>query len=293
MRTKINFTTPQPPSKLALLLKNVLPQRRIRIMTMIRDPVALYASNWAMWMCPLNRGVTEWNYKRQTRGLNPQCQGMNVSEIVDQIIQEYSSQCHQKGISRRARHACRALQNGTDPLPHCRSARALLESKQYDMLHNMYAEVMGGYYTTRGQTVAEHTIIAKLLAEENALQDLGGLETPNGEADFVWFGITERMFESVCLLYYSFRVNTPSSMELPTDRVMKCSPITWWTDDDKRKARLREPLDDALYRAANAILDVRLVKMRNEIQRQLDAGTITLDDMPFVGHGCFENQSPT
>ena len=50
--------------------------------------------------------------------------------------------------------------------------------------------------------------------------------------------------------------------------------------------KAREPADYAVWRAANAIMDVRLLRMKMEIQARLDAGE-TEESMPYVERGCF------
>ena len=58
----------------------------------------------------------------------------------------------------------------------------------------------------------------------------------------------------------------------PVRRVQQCSPTSWWTQEDRATVVEREPADYAVWRAANAILDVRMEKMKMEIQALLDAG---------------------
>lgn len=116
--------------------------------------------------------------------------------------------------------------------------------------------------------------------EEYTLEDLGGLDTTTisgagdgvgpPEPDFIWFGITERMKESTTLFYYFFKVKP--LQETPIHRVQECRPNSWWSEEDREEIKRREPADYAVWRAANAILDVRMEKMRSEVQALLDAG---------------------
>lgn len=115
--------------------------------------------------------------------------------------------------------------------------------------------------------------------EEYTLQDLGGLDlTISGagdgvgppEPDFIWFGITERMTESTVLFYFQFK-STPLP-RTPIHRVQECRPNSWWTNENKKIVIEREPADYAVWRAANAIMDVRIKKMKMDIQSLLDAG---------------------
>ena len=114
--------------------------------------------------------------------------------------------------------------------------------------------------------------------EEYALQDLGGLDLTisgagNGgppEPDFVWFGITERMKESTTLFYYQFKAKPLP--QTPIHRVQDCRPNSWWTSKDREIVKEREPADYAVWRVANAIMDVRMEKMKMEIQKLLNKG---------------------
>jgi len=116
--------------------------------------------------------------------------------------------------------------------------------------------------------------------EEYTLQDLGGLDATISSAkdgvsgppepDFLWFGITERMKESTTLFYYSFKA--APLPRTPIHRVQECRPNSWWTSEDREIVREREPADYAVWRAANAIMDVRMEKMKMEIQALLDKG---------------------
>lgn len=98
------------------------------------------------------------------------------------------------------------------------------------------------------------------------------------EPDFLWFGITERMHESVCLFSYTLGVHMPK--HTPHARVMNCPPTSWWTKDHRDEVRRREPYDYAVWRSANAILDVRLMKMRWEVQRRMkdEGGDLTNEE---------------
>lgn len=146
------------------------------------------------------------------------------------------------------------------------------------------AEAFLNNHTAHGFSAAE--------VEKYTLVDLGGLDTTithaaykgynpkpagksdaghtnnNAEPDFLWFGITERMKESACLLYYTLGVKPLP--KTPEHRVMKCSPTSWWSEEHREEVRRREPADYAVWRAANAILDVRVLKMREDVRAKLE-----------------------
>ena len=114
--------------------------------------------------------------------------------------------------------------------------------------------------------------------EKYTLEDLGGTDpTISGageggppEPDFIWFGITERMKESTALFYYYFKAKPLP--RTPIHRIQDCRPTAWWTAKDREIVKQREPADYAVWRAANAILDVRMERMKMEIQHLLNSG---------------------
>lgn len=90
------------------------------------------------------------------------------------------------------------------------------------------------------------------------------------EPDFLWFGITERMHESTCLLFYALGVKPLP--EIPRERVVNCSPTSWWNNEERHIVREREQADYAIWRTANAMLDVRVWMMREEVIRKMENG---------------------
>lgn len=288
-----------------------LPHRRLRAITMLRDIVDFRASNHAMIMCGLNYEVTRWNNKRQTQGLPRVCtpmDGLNISALVDRKISDLMDRCRaedamlasgkkiQKRLFPALRKQCADEKSGIDTLAHCRSADHLLASSEYDKHYrSMFKALMGRFH--RGQEFTNTTAYGRMTygferaeesrgysiesVEEYTLQDLGGLDTTTisgagdgvgpPEPDFVWFGITERMKESTVLFYYQFRARQSPS-EHWTKRVQECRPNSWWTDANRLAVIQREPADYAVWRAANAIMDVRMEILKMEIKELLRGG---------------------
>ena len=90
---------------------------------------------------------------------------------------------------------------GEDPYLYCRSVPALLDRPHYaEKYSNVYKN-----RTTQDRTDSDY--------EASALEYLGKL---------FWFGVTERMAESMCLLNYDLRV--PYRKEIPETRKNECSP---------------------------------------------------------------------
>ena len=66
------------------------------------------------------------------------------------------------------------------------------------------------------------------------------------------------------------------------------SPVLWWSEEDRETVKTKEPADYAVWRAANAIIDVRVTRMKLEIQVRLGTGE-TEASMPYVSRGCFSD----
>ena len=311
-------------TKTGAFLLEQLPHRRLRAITMLRDIVDFRASNHAMIMCGLNYEVTRWNNEREAHGLERVCSpkdGLNISALVDRKIHDLLDKCQtesdilarhekpKKKLFDEQRRQCAKEEKGIDTLVHCRSANHLLASNEYDKHYrSMFTALMGRYHrkqeftnsTAYGRmgygfkSVEKTTGYSIATVEEYTLQDLGGLDTAitisgagdgigPAEPDFVWFGITERMKESTILFYYTFRAKQSPSNHW-TKRVQECRPNSWWTDADRVAVIQREPADYAVWRAANAIMDVRIEKMKLEIQELLRAGE-TRESLYYVDWG--------
>ncbi|KAL3777005.1 hypothetical protein ACHAW5_006977 [Stephanodiscus triporus] len=296
-------------TRTGIFLLDQLPHRRLRVVAMLRDVVDFRASNHAMIMCGLNYEVMRWNAQREARGLTRVCsprEGLNISEMVDNKIRDLVERCRAeeallakgerpaKKLFPQQRKQCADEESGIDTLAHCRSADHLLASPQYDKHYrSMFKALMGRFH--REQEFTNNTAYKGMgygferaeesrgfsieKVEEYTLQDLGGLDTTISgagdgvgppEPDFVWFGITERMKESTALFYFQFRV--APLPRTPDKRVQECRPTSWWTDENREVVKEREPADYAVWRAANAIMDVRMEKMKMEIRSLLRAG---------------------
>ncbi|KAL7512048.1 hypothetical protein ACHAXN_009496 [Cyclotella atomus] len=287
-------------TKTGQFYRKYFPNKRLRAVTMLRDPVDFRASNHAMIMCGLNHEVEVFNRDRVARGLERICtpeEGLNISALIDVKIEGILQKCqeekqHPEKQIKARQSQCALQKSGVDTLEQCRSPSHLLNHVQYQKHYrSMFHGVMGRYHRQQpfggtaygrmgyGYTPVELTKGYSMQAvEEYTLKDLGGLDlTISGEGeggrpepDFLWFGITERMVESVVLFYYTFRVRPVK--KVPKARVQDCRPTSWWTEQDKAIVKEREPADYALWRAANAIMDVRMEKLKMEVKAKLNAG---------------------
>lgn len=91
------------------------------------------------------------------------------------------------------------------------------------------------------------------------------------------------MQESMCLFHY--QTGLPL-IETPKSRFKACRPTSLWSEAEKEQFRTIQVLDDAVHRAANAILDLKLVKMRQDLWSQVLQGHQTVESMPFTSLEC-------
>jgi len=294
-------------TKTGIFLLKQLPHKRLRVITMLRDLTDFRASNHAMIMCGLNYEVSRFNNERAAKGLERICSprdGLNISALVDRKLSDLMEKCRvadeteargeKPKLNSSLRQQCKREKRGIRTLDHCRSSDNLLSSPQYDKHYrSMFKALMGRFH--RGQKFTNGTAYGRMgygferaevsngysveKVEEYTLQDLGGLDlTISGdgdgvgppEPDFIFFGLTERMKESTSLFYYYFKAKPLP--KTPNHRVQSCRPNSWWTSENKEEVIRREPADYAVWRAANAIMDVRMEKMKMEIQTLLNAG---------------------
>ena len=177
-------------------------------------------------------------------------------------------------------------------MPHCRSARALLESTRTyrhwcsNVLESAVDEYIEDGPIHKMEEYALETFGKPLLSastsstfnlEQQQQNDQNQQVDDNVDdkdkdiplpRDYIFFGITERMSDSMCLFYYTFRKPPPESLEKELSfkhRVMSCKTNSWWTDEDKAIVKEREQPDYAIWRSGNVIMDIWLERVRREI----------------------------
>ena len=100
----------------------------------------------------------------------------------------------------------------------------------------------------------------------------------------LWFGITERMEESMCLFHY---VTQSPWFTTPTHRrFAHCRPTRFWNEEDTALFQSRQKLDYVVHRVGNAILDLKLHKMREDLWNRIIQQKATLESMPFTTAEC-------
>lgn len=230
-----------------------------------------------------------------------------IDPMVNTAMAKCPGRANQKHKSTKLdRHEKMLCRRGRTAMDYCRSPSHLLRSRIYQRgMRSMLKGLMARFtaeqsmeYVNGFTSVEEHLERTGVgfsvhKVEEYTLIDLGGLD-PNvrhtahhgygkdyliseesdgadanyAEPDFVWFGVTERMKESTCLFYYT--LNVKPLAEIPALRVMNCPPTSWWTEEHRDEVKRRERADYAVWRAANSILDARMLKMREDVRSKLE-----------------------
>lgn len=252
------------------------PFKQIKVLTLIRDPVNYMASNMNEWMCQQDnrRRATVQRllyWKKNCTGNKPcphlngtllgdpsvwaaynqsdACKGLNRSFLADDwLVHEGRPKCaSDEPKNKRWTRICKE----ENPLDYCRSPQKMMNSHAFTPLHDSYR--LWVLPPSDNATTAQY--------ESSALTNLGGLS--EHKYPIWWLGITERMHESMCLLHYSLQI---PFVDTPHTRFYRCRPTSDWTEADRAMAREKEQLNFAAFRAANAILDVRVANMCHDIK---------------------------
>jgi hypothetical protein len=317
-------------TNLALFFENynalLVKPKRLRSLAMIREPTDLRASAHAMAMCALNGKVNTFNYWREKRNQTRVCtkeEGLDVQKLVEDYHDKVlRTKCNKTATEKLDRFEKKICTKGPASMAYCLSPSHLLSSPAYDGMRSVYKSLMCRYFAQQ-PFMTNYISIEKFMrrsigkfdvtrVEEYALVDLGGLDlvsyagydmerfltrsnrgnTANQtslEPDFLWFGITERMTESTCLLFHALNIKP---LAVPRARVVNCSPTSWWTQKHRDEIKRREPGDYAVWRAANAILDVRIESMQRDIREKLRNERLSVEDRErldaFQEAGCLE-----
>mmetsp|Transcript_10058 Transcript_10058/g.24618 ORF Transcript_10058/g.24618 Transcript_10058/m.24618 type:complete len:537 (+) Transcript_10058:227-1837(+) len=257
-------------------------------------------------------------------------QGLNISALWDATIDKAMAKCPNgrvlPNVPKLDKYERILCKRGTSALDICGSVSKLLSSSQYKAsMRAMLKSVMARYTAQEQMGWYDYHAVEDFMkrtgwgfttekVEQYTLVDLGGLDSNNilhtsyngylrdqesiegansnqAEPDILWFGITERMRESTCLLYYT--LNVKPLKKVPRMRVMDCSPTSWWTEEHRERVKRGERADYAVWRTANAILDARMMKMqenvRMKLQREEDLTSKERDQyMALAEAGCLE-----
>jgi len=263
-----------------------LKEKRFRLMTIIRRPLDLAASSFYETQCRVGRFANQ----RHLQG--GECPPVNLTDVMYKNIEHFSAKCKEDNDVTSSRCVALNEEGGGEKLyGHCGSLDKLFKK---GTVHNMmHGSLMGDFPRPPKIRDDEETIginLTPTLKDVSlyVLRDLGGLIDYNEvhKEDFVFFLVTERFKESLCLFYYRFEVEpVPEKHSL----YKPCRPLTFWEEKQKEFHIKNEQFDYTVWSAANAILDVRMEDMRLEIKARLDAGE-KLEEIPFLGDGCYPNE---
>jgi len=262
-----------------------LREKRFRLMTIVRRPLDLAASSYYETLCRI--GTHAGHKKIQNIS---ECPAVNLTDVKQKQIELWNEKCKQQNGFR-----CQSIKKeGADKFfDHCGSLEALFASGN---VHNKNFRVLMGDFPRPpelGDDPDEIGINLTPTMDDVALytmRDLGGLIDYNKthKEDFVWFAITERMTESLCLFNYRFQIEP---VEQKRALYKKCRPLNFWEDKHKRYIEENEVFDYTVWRAANAVMDVRMEDLRLDVKARIDAGE-RLEDIPYLGEGCYSEEEP-
>ncbi len=176
-----------------------LQKKRFRLMTIVRRPLDLAASSFYETQCRVGTFANQ----RDLGGR--ECPPVNLTDVMYKNIEFWSN----KKCEGETRDTCKTRIE--KKFAHCGSIDYLLDQTQ-NVHHKLYKDLMGDF-PRPPDVVVNDTIGINLTPTLNdvslyTLRDLGGLIDYNAihKEDFVWFAITERFTESMCLFYYHFEI---------------------------------------------------------------------------------------
>eukprot|EP00536_Pseudo-nitzschia_multiseries_P000706 jgi/Psemu1/300275/fgenesh1_kg.9_\ len=241
-------------------------------MTIVRRPLDLAASRFYETRCRIGTYSGQRGVKNIT-----ECPQVNLASIKLEM-QKGKEECD----AGTRTHMCHFLNlKSQKDIEICGSVDKLVQS--YWAHNQMHRDLMGSLPTPPGLKNSRTPTLNDVAFY--TIRDLGGMidAHPEYKEDFIFFLITERMKESLCLFHYHFQIEP---VEERHSLYKHCRPLDFWNERQKQDLEERNPFDYTVWRAANAVMDVRLAAMRLEIKARLDAGE-TLDQIPFLKAGCY------
>lgn len=191
-----------------------LAKKRFRLLTIVRRPVDLAASRFSETTCRV-MSHTPGMKKAKTPA---ECPVVNLTDVAAQLKRNGKKpytvcQSIDHFIASKHNHVHNQYYKtimGAEPKPPSQLPRAL-EERTIEKNPHQQNPTDPVATTTNDTAFTTSTITADAAAITHiavqTLRDLGGLlpyNTQTQEEDFVWFGITERFTESMCVFYYTF-----------------------------------------------------------------------------------------
>jgi len=172
----------------------VLAEKRFRLMTIIRRPLDLAASSYYETKCRIGF----FSGGRHVKEIS-ECPKVNLTDVKIKNIEA----CRTK----KKTHGCGGRRTDLDKhFEMCGSIDYLLESKKY--VHNQHYQTLMGDLPQPPEFEQSKTPTMDEVALYT-IRDMGGLIDFNEihKEDFIWFAVTERMKESMCLFYYRMKID--------------------------------------------------------------------------------------
>jgi len=260
-----------------------LQKKRFRLMTNVRRPLDWAASHHYNLMCKIGQLGNQVNLKE-----GQECPPVNLTDMEYKNIDKWTKICQDDPREKRCKKIRK--QGGMEnAFRKCGSIDVLLDEFDNKVHNMMFRQIMGAFPRPLDFDSNEINLTPTLDdVSLYTLRDLGGLidYNPVHKEDFIWFAVTERFSESMCLFYYHFRIEPTEEKK---SLVKQCRPLELWTEEQKQRYIDNEDFSYTVWRAANAIMDVRMENMRLQIKGRLENGE-KLEDMPYVGSGCYDDR---
>ena len=195
-------------NKLLDELREMVPalrEKRFRLMTIVRRPLDLAASSFYETQCRIGTYAKQRNVKDVK-----DCPKVNLTDVKQKNIDHWTKKCNS---NERLDRRCSSMEaKGFEKVfEHCGSIEKLFEK---GTVHNMLHGSLMGDFPRPPELGDDENLVGENLTPTledvttYTLRDLGGLIDyhPESKEDFVWFAVTERFKESMCLFYYRFQV---------------------------------------------------------------------------------------
>jgi len=191
----------------------ILKEKRFRLMTIVRRPLDLAASSYYETLCRIGKISGARTGSTNLITDISECPKINLTDVKRKIIERQQNICQkQKDANLPYGLTCKQMiaVGEQKHFAYCGSIDELLESKKVHNQH--YKTLMGDLPEPPVGVVGKQQNSKTPTMEDVALytiRDLGGLVDfdERYKEDFIWFSVTERMKESLCLFYYKFKIN--------------------------------------------------------------------------------------
>ena len=186
-----------------------LAKKRFRLLTIVRRPVDLAASRFSETTC----GVMTHTPGMRKAKTPAECPVVNLTDVaarkkkaVCQSIDHFMASKTHLVHNQYYKTIMGAVPEPPSQLPRALEERTIEKNTHKQNPTDPVAKMTNDTaFTTSTIAAVADAAITRIAVQ--TLRDFGGLlpyNTKTQEEDFVWFGITERFTESMCVFYYTF-----------------------------------------------------------------------------------------